>query len=295
MKYDINTLSPYIRIAMDHTIQGGVCIPERVLFDYELLYVKEGEARITIAGTEYDARPGDVFLFRPKIPHSVTVPKNAFLRQPHIHFDLDYRKESPEVNVSFRPLDKIRQEEYPLFAPDNINCFCPKLPDYIHFSEPSGFEKRLYRVIGEFQNKVPFYRLAAKGQMINLLIFLFREVTYRRTHRVSSRLDALQRAKSDMDTNYASAITLDRLAREANISKFYFSRLFAEAFGLTPIRYLQTVRMEHAKELLRFTALPVGEIAVQVGYDSTSVFVRAFQKHTGRSPGRYRSAGEPVQ
>lgn len=68
----IEQLSPYIRVAMDSKINfPWHHLKERVLFDYELLYVKEGRVKVTIGDQYYTGEPGDLFLFRPKQRHTI--------------------------------------------------------------------------------------------------------------------------------------------------------------------------------------------------------------------------------
>jgi len=78
------------------------------------------------------------------------------------------------------------------------------------------------------------------------------------------------------------------LAQRAGLSQRSFLRRFKQATGLTPISYLQNLRVEKARGLLERTALPVAEIGWQVGYRDASAFSRVFKQITGLSAGEYR-------
>ena len=288
MEYNLHTISPYVRVAMDSLLPAGTRIGERVIFDYELLYIQEGTATVTVRDTVYQAVPGDIYLFRPKVPHSILVGKRP-LRQPHIHFDLSYKPESSRIGVSFRPLSQIGEEEYRFFEPDVIDSFCSPLPDRIKLSDHSLFESRLFAIIREFDVKLTHYQIAAKGLLTELLVQLARDLRRQESAVQITNYDALLNAKAYMDTCYQTAITLEYLAGQAGLSRYYFSRLFESAFSLSPIRYLHSVRIQKAQEYLRFTDRPVGEIADMTGFDSVSVFIRAFKKAVGIPPGRYRN------
>ncbi|MBS3179002.1 MULTISPECIES: AraC family transcriptional regulator [unclassified Pseudoclavibacter] len=82
--------------------------------------------------------------------------------------------------------------------------------------------------------------------------------------------------------------TLDDLARVARMSRSAFALRFQEAVGETPIGYLTRVRMETAKGLLLRSELTIGAVASGLGYESQAGFSRAFQRHTGSTPGRWR-------
>ncbi len=90
-------------------------------------------------------------------------------------------------------------------------------------------------------------------------------------------------AKLFIDENYAEQIDLDKIADCAHYSKYHFLRLFKNAFGKSPHKYLIDVRLEHAKRLLK-AQQPVTEVCMAVGFDSAPSFSILFKKHTGISP-----------
>lgn len=82
--------------------------------------------------------------------------------------------------------------------------------------------------------------------------------------------------------------TLEKLAREVHISRATLARRFAEEVGETPLAYLSTWRMRIAAQRLKHTTDTVEHIAREVGYTSEYAFNRAFARHRGQPPGRYR-------
>ncbi len=91
-----------------------------------------------------------------------------------------------------------------------------------------------------------------------------------------------------MGAHYAEPLSLDRLAREACVSRFHFGRLFKERVGVTPHSYLVKIRLDAAAALLRDTDLGVLEIALSCGYGSAAHFTAAFQKRFPQAPSLYR-------
>jgi transcriptional regulator GlxA family with amidase domain len=83
-------------------------------------------------------------------------------------------------------------------------------------------------------------------------------------------------------------LDLEAMARAACFSKYHFLRLFREAYGETPGRYLARMRLERARELLETTDLRVTDICLEVGYESLSSFTIAFRNRFGVPPQRYR-------
>lgn len=88
--------------------------------------------------------------------------------------------------------------------------------------------------------------------------------------------------------------TIDELAGIAGLSRSAFHDRFTRKVGKPPMEHLQSWRMEIAKDLLRAHGLPVSEVAVRVGYGSTSAFSVAFSKQVGQSPLRYARANRPA-
>ena len=82
--------------------------------------------------------------------------------------------------------------------------------------------------------------------------------------------------------------TLERLAGEAHLSRTTLARRFTEAVGEPPLAYLTRWRMHLAAARLKHTSDTVEVIAREVGYTSEHAFNRAFARHRGNPPGRYR-------
>lgn len=93
-------------------------------------------------------------------------------------------------------------------------------------------------------------------------------------------------AKLFIDTNFADKIDLDNIADEAYFSKYHFIRLFKTIYGKTPHKYLTSVRIEKAMQLLRADKT-VSEVCFLVGFDSLTSFSGLFRRVAGVSPSNY--------
>jgi AraC-like DNA-binding protein len=83
------------------------------------------------------------------------------------------------------------------------------------------------------------------------------------------------------------SITLEDTGRVVGITGHYLGKLFHKQTGVTFHRYLKTLRMRRAGELLQNTGLTLERISAEVGYTDTSNFVRAFRSVFGMTPGEY--------
>ena len=85
-------------------------------------------------------------------------------------------------------------------------------------------------------------------------------------------------------------VTVEDLARRANLSPRTFARRFVEATGTTPLQWLLAQRVLHARTLLEATDLPVEQIAHRCGFSSAAGLRVHFQRTVGASPMQYRRA-----
>ena len=97
-----------------------------------------------------------------------------------------------------------------------------------------------------------------------------------------------ERAAEFLEKNYSHPITMEETANAVRVSEKHLCRLFRQAYGMPPQKYLLQVRMKHAEKLLANTELRVKEIAASVGYSSPLTFSEMFARHSGSSPTQWR-------
>ena len=88
--------------------------------------------------------------------------------------------------------------------------------------------------------------------------------------------------------NYAVANPVSRMVERSGLAERTFKRRFKAATGYTPVEYVQTLRIEEAKQQLETTATPTDDIGAVVGYEDPAFFRRLFKRQTGVTPARYR-------
>lgn len=108
-----------------------------------------------------------------------------------------------------------------------------------------------------------------------------------------SAVTAVERAIGTMRDEYSTPLTVDDLARCAMYSKFHFSRMFQRVTGISPGRYLSTVRIAEAKRLLVSTTLSVADVSNEVGFSGVGSFSTRFRYSVGVTPSRYRRLDPP--
>ncbi len=106
---------------------------------------------------------------------------------------------------------------------------------------------------------------------------------------IQSNLSArqLRRALEYIEGNLSEEISLETLAYETGLSKYYFSRLFKQATGQTPYQYVMQRRLERAKAFLQQGGINIIDAAHFFGFSDQSHFSRLFKKSYGMTPGGF--------
>lgn len=159
------------------------------------------------------------------------------------------------------------------------------------FSSPMGdpFLKKLDRYDEE--------QLFASEQMLKILLEQFLIMLYRtnivnkvkKTSIIKENLenDIVAEIKSYLNENIKNKITLDDVAKFANMSKTNLKETFKKRTGKGVISYFRELKIEHAKNLIREDSYNFTQIAEILGYDSIHYFSRQFKSITQMTPGEY--------
>lgn len=89
--------------------------------------------------------------------------------------------------------------------------------------------------------------------------------------------------------NYPHKIEVPALAALVSLSVKQFERKFKQEYGEVPVRYIQRIRLDAARQLLAMTRLPIAQISQETGFYDSSHFAHQFQKYTGLSPTAFRA------
>ena len=94
--------------------------------------------------------------------------------------------------------------------------------------------------------------------------------------------------KEYLDKNYGEKITLDGLAAQFYVNKYYLTKTFKEQYGVSITAYLLNLRITRAKQLLRFSSKSIEEIGLECGLGAAHYFSQTFKNVEGVPPSKYR-------
>ena len=243
---------------------------------FEIAVITGGSGRYRVEERVYPVSPGDVLVINHIEPHNLTVEETG-LQQLLLIFDprLVWNWDNDHDYKYVQPF----LERVVLLA----NC----IPGD---SEPAHrIRKTLEEMYREYSDRSEGWPLMVKALLLAVLTRLFRH--FRCDEIVPCTRQGLLKLKEAIayiHAHYAEEITLQKLADMVHLTPGYFCTLFRSVTGVSYSRYLNTVRIRHAEQLLRQSTYTVTRIAGECGYNSMSHFYETFQQITGKSPTQIR-------
>jgi AraC-like DNA-binding protein/CheY-like chemotaxis protein len=97
------------------------------------------------------------------------------------------------------------------------------------------------------------------------------------------------RATRFIQANISTQLTLETIAREANLSKFHFCRVFKSYVGVSPKQFTLMLRINHSMALLKIAGMTISTVALRAGFNDLGEFTRQFRKIVGQTPSGFRN------
>lgn len=140
------------------------------------------------------------------------------------------------------------------------------------------------------------YRLVCKGEILRLIAHLVREyareiLTESESDKRKKRLERLNTVLDYIQNNYQEQISNQELADVIHLSEDRFNHLFKESMGMSPLQYMNELRLKKAMGLLKKKEYSVAEIADKVGFTDYNHFGRQFRKYYGCAPSEIWKGG----
>lgn len=236
---------------------------------YVIGFVAQGQRYLFCKNQEYVIKQGDTILINPYDNHAcVHSSKESF----------DYRgiNISPDVMLNWTE-EVTGKRELPCFTPNviddkDIACYVRSLHDLImNGSSQFGKEETLLLLLSMLIEQY------GKAFSVNAIT---------RSYRLN-QLKKIEKACAFMEQHYAERISLEQICYYAELSKSTLLRAFTQAKGVTPYCYLENIRINKAKKLLKKGCTPV-EVALQTGFSDQSHFTNYFSRFIGLTPSVYR-------
>ena len=228
----------------------------------ELFFIVSGKGQFLIQDQVFPVAANNLVIINPNVTHT----EDSLNAQPleYIVLGIDGFEVAENANGSFCILD--------------------------HF-ESVDISSCLRNILREMEQKQTGYEDICQAYMEILVIRLMRNIA------LSVQADPLPKVSGNsqcaavrhyIDLHFKEPLTLDQLSEEAHINKYYLSHIFKQEYGISPINYMISRRLEESKYLLAETDLSMSQIAQLMGFSSLSYFSQVFRSTQGVSPKEYR-------
>ncbi|OCT11484.1 hypothetical protein A8709_07390 [Paenibacillus pectinilyticus] len=262
------------------TWQAGMQHFNRTFHVYDLIFCTSGALYMTEEDQAYEITGGQMLVLEPGKKHWGHQPTEMDTHLYWVHFkhDKPVRTVQEDVIAWSRPLRKgtdqdtqpIRQLMYiPKYAQLDMDLLTPILDEMVNLYQMLHLEDalKLHTLLGQLLSRLQKSIQSRKKSSTMLMTDAIAE--YLQQHRYEP-------------------FRANMLEEQFHFNQDYLIRCFKKHRGMTPLQYVQSLRVAEAKHLLANTTLPVDTIAEKVGVSDYNYFIRMFRTSTGLTPGKYR-------
>lgn len=229
----------------------------------ELFYIIGGDGQFRIEDELYPVRTDQLVIVNPNVIHT-------------------------EVSYESHPL------EYIVLGIEGLELSVSKNGDgrfcILDYRSGGDILTCMRHILRESRGLLEGYETVCQAYLEILIVRLMRSIRLSvapasKEKRASRQCAAVRRY---IDTHYKEQITLDMLAEQTHVNKFYMAHAFKQEYGVSPIHYLGQRRIEESKYLLGQTDMSLSQISRVLGFSSASYFSQSFQKAVGIAPIEFR-------
>jgi len=245
----------------------------------EMVVVLGGSGLHLTSYGDYRISAGDVFVIQRNIAHGFAESlgmeiANFMLSQTFVEDTGRWLRQMPGYHS--------------LFILEPVHRYQHELRNRLHLAAP---DRKLVRrlvdsITDELGNKRPAYRAMVTAHWQLLLAHLCRVFS---DAAADAPFSPLAETIAYMERHYQEKLALRDLAVRAHLSPNHFIRTFKQHYGSTPMRYLNRLRIERARELLRGSGRDMTDIALSCGFGDSNYFARVFKAVEGLTPREYRT------
>lgn len=226
---------------------------------YLLNFVKEGLATFQVNGENVTIKTGDFYVLYPNSQVS-------YHTAPDIPWSIQWVAiDGTQIETILSQLQLSRQKPY----------FAIRQTKHVEFLFDCLFENTNHLGLAK--------RFASQAVLYELF-----------SHLAEERLPItnnphIQKSFEIINEQFCTPLTVQDIADQLHLNNNYFSKLFKQETGISPMMFLQKIRFERASDLFKNTDLSVAEVSQAVGFTDPLYFSRAFKQHFGCNPSSYRN------
>lgn len=246
--------------------------------EFEFIYVTEGNIYVQVENQKFLMEENSSILINMNILHSVEKGTKEKSTLRSLVFNSSIIADSPESVFWQKYIQPFKNSR-------NI--------DFIYLDGQLDWHKTLIKLMDSAWEKMAAedddYENQVRFNITSAFHLLLSKNQIKSDSSTSSQKQILRKIQikkllTYINENYTKEITLEDLSKQCDISESSCLRLFNEFTKKTPIQYIKQLRIEKANELLKSTDLSITEIALSVGFNDVSYFIKSYKEIFGKTP-----------
>ena len=248
----------------------------------EIGYCYAGEGTLTLGERDYRFTGGEISVIPRNYPHTTNSDPGTVSKWEYLFVDVDGLLEE-----LYQKGGNVKRMKY---LQNRIN----SQAIFRAIEDAPGIAKMIRGILDVMRETKEFYLEEAKGMMVALLVCIARENPDEKGPvEISGKVTIpVSRALDYITLHYMEPLKVEELARWCHISETHFRRVFSEYMKMSPVKYINQVRIRHVCDELTKTNDSINAIAARTGFPSLSTFNRNFRQITGLSPQQFRKHPE---
>ncbi len=282
----ISDVKPYVRYARYITTNDYIQFNYTIkAYDCRLFYCISGVGKFDINGTTYPLKAGSLLIFKYGVPYAYYPDKLNPMTLLGINFD--YVNSASDLSTPIPPVKKENFDKSKILAPITLNEELLENPLFI--DNAFSLEQELKTLNLEFTRREFFYETRCSSLLCSILAQALRLAV--KIPLKNKDYDVVQKVINLLNENYSGQILLSDIGDKFGYHPNYLNQIFTLRIGKPIYAYLQELRIMKAIDLLQNSALPIGEIAISIGFCDIAHFSKTFKQKTGLSPSSFRIKG----
>ncbi|MEH7130954.1 AraC family transcriptional regulator [Neobacillus drentensis] len=257
--------------------------------EYEIYFFHSGDCKYLINNRIYELQPGDIILLDGMTLHKPNPGTSSPYTRSILHFSPTWLQELlnalgiPNLLDPFKKLNncliRTSYDETGQFVDGRIKEIVASLKQIDEEAQQTG-------------KKNEFLEAEVKLELVQLLLGIYK-MSQKQLSQITSKKSEkelhAEEIASWINDHYVSKVSLDRIASELNLSKYYASHVFKEVTGFTIMEYVMACRLNQVKYLLEMEPnQSLTEVSRSSGFESVAHFSRFFKEKVGTTPSKYR-------
>lgn len=243
---------------------------------YVIGFVEHGERYLSCKNKEYHIQSGNIILFNPGDTHACTQSDDGTFAYRGFNISSDVML---DLTAELTGQQKLPSFAETVITDDEI-CY------YLHTLHKM-LSKPPYALMSDNDSVSDSFDFGKEETLLLLISSLLQKCGWSFSPDLPEYRHEVETTCEFIREHFPEHISLDQLCNHAGLSRSTLLRTFTKAKGITPYRYLETVRINEAKHLLQKGTQPV-DAAIQTGFSDQSHFTNYFSSFIGLAPGAYR-------